>query len=48
MKINRSYKIEINPNNTQITLLNKSCGTARFAYNWDLKYKIDLYENYIF
>lgn len=44
MKINRSYKIEINPNNTQITLLNKSCGTARFTYNWGLKYKIDLYE----
>jgi putative transposase len=44
MKINKTYKIEIKPNNKQETLLYKSCGTARFAYNWGLKYKIDLYE----
>ena len=44
MKINRAYKVELNPNNKQRTLLEKSAGVARFAYNWGLKYRIDLYE----
>ena len=33
------YKTELNPNNKQITLLRKSVGTARFAYNWGLERK---------
>ena len=44
MKINKAYKVEIKPNNKQKTILNKSFGTARFAYNWGLAQRIDLYE----
>jgi putative transposase len=44
MKINRAYKVELNPNNKQRTLLEKSAGVARFAYNWGLRERISLYE----
>jgi putative transposase len=44
MKINRSYKVELNPNNKQRTLLEKSVGCARFAYNWGLNERIELYK----
>ncbi len=44
MKINKAYKIELNPNKTTLTLLNKAAGTARFAYNWALGQRIKLYE----
>jgi putative transposase len=44
MKIQRAYKAEIKPNNRQCTLLDKSAGTARFAYNWGLSYRKKLYE----
>jgi putative transposase len=44
MIIHKAYKIELKPNKTQIVLLNKSCGTARFAYNWGLAQRIKLYE----
>ena len=44
MKINKSYKIELNPNNKQKTYLEKSFGCARFAYNWGLNRRIELYE----
>lgn len=30
----RAYKVELKPNNKQKTSLLKSCGAARFAYNW--------------
>jgi len=43
MKVNRAYKTEISPNNKQKTLLVKSIGTARFAYNWGLEYKTRVY-----
>ena len=43
MKINRAYKVELNPNNKQRTLLEKSVGCARFAYNWGLNERIELY-----
>ena len=39
-----SYKTELKPNNKQITLLKKHCGTARFAYNWGLAQRIKQYE----
>jgi putative transposase len=45
MKIQKSYKTEIKPNNKQRTLLEKSVGTARFAYNWGLSYRKNLYES---
>jgi putative transposase len=44
MIIHKAYKIELKPNKTQVVLLNKSCGTARFAYNWGLAQRIKLYE----
>jgi len=45
MKINKAYKVELKPNNKQRTLLEKSAGTARFAYNWGLSERIELYKN---
>lgn len=44
MLINRAYKTELRPDNKQRTLLEKSVGTARFAYNWGLQQRIDVYE----
>lgn len=36
MQINRAYRYELLPTPTQYTLLAKSAGVARFAYNWGL------------
>lgn len=33
----RSHKIELNPNNKQRTYFLRACGVARFAYNWGLE-----------
>jgi len=44
MLINRAYKTELDPNNKQKTLFLKATGTARFAYNWGLQRKQDVYE----
>ena len=44
MKINRAYRYEIKPNIQIRILLAKHVGAARFAYNWGLKQRIDLYE----
>lgn len=44
MVISRAYKTEIKPNNKQCTLLEKSAGVARFAYNLGLAERIYLYE----
>jgi putative transposase len=35
--MNLSHKIEILPNKKQQVIINKACGTARFAYNYALK-----------
>ena len=45
MNIQRAYKVELNPNNKQRTLLEKSAGVARFAYNWGLNERIELYKS---
>lgn len=45
MVVNRSYKVEIKPNNVQKTFLNKSIGIARLAYNWGLDLCIKNYKN---
>jgi putative transposase len=45
MMINRAYKVEIVPNNKQLTLLKKAAGIARFAYNWGLVDKQYRYKN---
>lgn len=44
MLVNRAYKTELDLNNKQRTILLKSTGTARFAYNWGLQRKQDVYE----
>jgi len=43
MIINKSYKVELKPNNKQKTLFIKSVGVARFTYNWGLDQKIKSY-----
>lgn len=44
MKINKAYRYEVKPNIQERILLAKHSGAARFAYNWGLKQRIDLYE----
>lgn len=44
MKINKAYRYELKPNVQQRILLAKHAGTARFAYNWGLQQRIELYE----
>lgn len=39
MKILKAFKTELNPNATQLTLLKKAAGAARWAYNWGLAKK---------
>lgn len=43
MVISRAYKTEIKPSNKQRTLLEKSAGAARYAYNLGLAERINLY-----
>ena len=44
MKVNRAYRYELKPNLSQSIHLAKHAGTARFAYNWGLAQRIELYE----
>ena len=44
MKINLSYKTELDLNNKQKSLVNQAFGGSRFAYNWGLDKRIKLYE----
>jgi putative transposase len=41
--MNRSHKIRLYPNNVQATLLLKTCGCNRYAYNWLLNRTKELY-----
>jgi len=36
MKIHRSHKIELKPNNVQCGYFRRACGIARFVFNWGL------------
>lgn len=45
--IYKSYKVELDPTNVQITSMKKNIGAARFAYNWGLKKKQEAYEQKI-
>jgi putative transposase len=45
--IYKSYKVELDPTNVQITSMKKNIGAARFAYNWGLKKKQEAYEKNI-
>ncbi len=44
MHIKRAYKTELKLNNQQRTLLAGCAGTARFAFNWGLRQKINAYK----
>lgn len=44
MKVNQAYRYELKPNNKQVGLLVKHCGAARFAWNWGLARRIELFE----
>jgi len=43
MRLNRAYKVELDPNNVQRTLLLQHAGAARWAFNWGLRIKIESY-----
>lgn len=42
--MNKAHKIKLYPTKTQEILLRKSCGVARFSYNWALARWQELYE----
>jgi putative transposase len=44
MKIVRGFKTELAPNNVQRSLLARTAGCARFAYNWGLGRRIEEYQ----
>lgn len=43
MIINKAFKVELDPNNEQRTLLLKCAGVARFSWNWALQRRMDEY-----
>ncbi len=43
MKVKRAYRYELDPNVRQRILLANHAGAARFAYNWGLARRIELY-----
>jgi transposase len=44
MQITRGYKTELDLNHQQITICKKHAGVARFAYNWGLNRKQEVYK----
>lgn len=44
MKILKAFKTELNPNTEQLTLLKKSAGAARWAWNWALRRKKEAFD----
>ncbi len=44
MKVNQAFRYELKPNNRQAGSLLKHCGAARFAWNWALARRIELYQ----
>ncbi len=45
MLVTKAYKYELDPNNRQRTHLHQHAGIARFAYNWGLEQRIQLFKN---
>lgn len=43
--MNKAFKTELFPNNKQRTMLTKHCAAARFAYNWGLDQRIQLWKD---
>ena len=44
MQVTRGYRTELALNNKQITACKKHAGAARYAYNWGLKRKQEVYQ----
>src|SRR5260221_8966894 len=44
MQITRGYRTELDLNNKQITACKKHAGAARYAYNWGLNRKQEVYQ----
>ena len=44
MKVDKSYKIELDPTKEQVILFQKHVGVARFVYNWALAKRIEEYK----
>ncbi len=44
MLIRRAYRYELNPNNSQKTMLLRHAGVSRFTYNWGLEQRIALFK----
>lgn len=44
MKILKAFKTELKPNDGQLTILKKSAGAARWAWNWALRKKIEAFD----
>ncbi len=44
MQITRGYRTELDLNNEQITACKKHAGCSRFAYNWGLARKQEVYK----
>ncbi len=44
MQITRGYRTELDLNNQQITACKKHAGAARYAYNWGLRRKQEVYQ----
>jgi putative transposase len=43
MLVNKSYRYELDPNNQQRSHFHRHAGVARFAYNWGLEQRIQLF-----
>jgi putative transposase len=43
MLVRKAYRYELDPNNSQRSFLLQHAGVARFAYNWGLEQRINLY-----
>jgi Helix-turn-helix domain len=44
VQIRRGYRTELNLNNKQMTACKKHAGAARYAHNWGLKRKQEVYQ----
>ncbi|MDF1540314.1 MAG: RNA-guided endonuclease TnpB family protein [Candidatus Thorarchaeota archaeon] len=45
MLVHKAYRYELDPANSQRTLLHQHAGVARFVYNWGLDQRISLFKN---
>ncbi len=43
MKVSRAYRVELDPTNVQRTSMLRHAGIARFAYNWGLQRKQEVW-----